>query len=178
MYTQRLAGMVGLLAVVILGLVGVDRWNKDAKARSVHSQVVSAASDPLPPLAQSTIHYQVDPSAPPVPQLPPAQPKETQAPPLISTGELDTNINQSLDNLQKPLPKLPSAEEPAAPPPEPEKKGLNLPPPPLSRTGDSKADTIKLPPPPDTTAADPIKLPPPPDGTAKDKNTLPPGTNI
>src|SRR5258705_5861100 len=100
MYTQRLAGMVGLLAAVILGLVGVDRWNTDAKARSVHSQVVSASNDSLPPLAQSTIHYQVDPAAPPIPQLPPA-PKETQAPPLISTGELDKQLKESLDNLQK-----------------------------------------------------------------------------
>jgi hypothetical protein len=176
MYTQRLAGMVGLLAVVILGLVGVDRWNKDAKARSVHSQVVSS-NDPVPSLAQSTIHYQVDPSAPPVPQLPPV-PKETPAPPLISTGELDKKLKESLDNLQKALPKLPTAEESAAPPPEPEKK--SAPPPSLPRIADSKADPIKLPPPPDTTAPDPIKLPPPPDGTAKDspKNSLPPVTNV
>jgi hypothetical protein len=164
MYTQRLAGMVGLLAAVILGLVGVDRWNKDAKARSVHSQVVSASNDPLPPpIAQSTLHYQVDPAVPPVPQLPAPAPKETQAPPLISTGELDKQLKESLDNLQKVLPKLPSAEESAAPPPEPEKKG---PPPPLPKIDDNKAD--------------PIKLPPPPDSTAKDspKSSLPPVTNI
>src|SRR5262245_16757039 len=123
MDTQRLAGMIGIAAVVTLGVVGVDRWTKDAKARGSSEVVQATSAEPQSALPQSALpflpmvrdsHFQVDPS---VPQLPPL-PKESDAPPLISTGELEKKLKQSIDDLQKVLPSsLPSVEESSFPPP-------------------------------------------------------------
>src|SRR5262245_30688693 len=108
MNTQRLAGMVGILVVVTLGVVGVDRWTKDTRARHAGSNVI-AKNEMIPlPGGRSTIHYQMDPAEPLPPPLPPS---ETKQPPLTSTGELEKQLKESLEKLQKALPSLPSAEE-------------------------------------------------------------------
>lgn len=118
MNTQRLAGMVGILVVVTLGVVGVDRWTKDARAR--HAGATTIAKNEIVPLTggRSTIHYQVDPIEP-IPL--PAPPTEDKQPPLTSTGELEKQLKESLEKLQKALPSLPGAEESSPPLPEPSK---------------------------------------------------------
>src|SRR5687767_418628 len=112
MDTKRLAGMIGIAAVVTLGVVGVDRWNKDAKARANAEVVQVTPKEPTHIVPVVRDSYQVDPT---VPQLPPL-PKETDAPALVPSGELEKKLKQSIDNLQKVLPPLPSVEESSLPP--------------------------------------------------------------
>lgn len=166
MDTKRLAGMIGIAAVVTLGVVGVDRWNKDAKARANAEVVQVTPKEPAPsPVPAVRDSYQVDPG---VPQLPPL-PKESDAPPLVSTGELEKQLKKSIDNLQKVLPPLPSVEESSLPPPEAppiksneDDKSLPVPLPPLPLSVDSK-DPVKPAPPINDTLPriDPAKLPSP-----------------
>ena len=170
MNTHRLAGLIGLLAVVTLGVIGIDRWTKDAKARQKISPTQAAASETkqaLPFAPSSTIHFQVDPQETPLPPIvlpmenePPAlpptvSPKESEPPPLISTGELEKQLKESIDNLQKVLPKLPGGEESATlPPPEPAKASepeKKAPPP-----ADEKLSVPPAPPPPLTNVEVPL----------------------
>lgn len=136
MDTKRLAGMIGIAAMVTLGVVGVDRWNKDAKARA-NAQVVQVTPkaptpDVVPPVPAVRDSYQVDPAVPQLPPLPP----ESDAPPLVSTGELEKQLKKSIDNLQKVLPP-PSVEESSLPPPET---------PPIKSNADDKSLPVPLPP--------------------------------
>ncbi|MCI0684550.1 MAG: hypothetical protein L0Y71_20755, partial [Gemmataceae bacterium] len=122
MDTARLAGMIGIASVVTLGVVGVDRWNKDAKTRHQGdvaqadlAQAKCAAPMPaLPVVRDSTISFQVDPAEPMLPPIP----KESAAPPLVSSGELEKKLKQSIDKLHKAL-DLPvlNETEPSVPPP-------------------------------------------------------------
>jgi len=153
MNTKRFAGMISIVAAVTLCVVGVDRGTKDAKARQVITPLqVASVNSPLaaPVGPTSTVHFQIDPGQAPLPPIvigkdneppmspPAAAPKESEPPPLISTGELEKQLKQSIDNLQKVLPQLPGGEESSAPPPAPplpqepkigsEKKAPPLPP--------------------------------------------------
>ncbi len=157
MCPKRVLGMLALLALVTGGVFAVDRWNKDAKVRQTITPLQVAANEPKPaaPQGQTTVHFQVDPSVPPLPPVkisetpPPAvapMPEESKQPPLISTGELEKQLKQSLENLQKVLPSAATSGD-AAFPPEPVKA-------PPSKTDSVSAEpkgTLPLPPPPVTT---------------------------
>lgn len=191
MDTQRLAGMIGIAAVVTLGVLGVDRWNKDAKARASAEVVQVTPKEPSPVVSTPVVPAPVVPAVrdsflvdPEVPQLPPI-PKESDAPPLVSTGALEKQLKKSIDNLQKVLPPpLPSVEEsslPPIPPPEPpatkrnaEDKSFAIPPqaplPPGTKDEPVKPEIPTIPP-------APPPLPPPspsPDKTAADADAAKP----
>ncbi|GEM_PF-4234350 len=134
MNTKRFAGMIVILALVTLGVLGVDRWTKDAKARQTIAPMQVASINPqlvTPTGPSSTVHFQFEPGQAPLPPivlgkdsdpppLPPiALPKESDPPPLISTGELEKQLKESINNLNKVLPRLAGGEESAAPPPLP-----------------------------------------------------------
>src|SRR5512139_4015219 len=117
MNTKRFAGIVGMLAAVTLGVLGIDRWTKDAKARQTITPMQVASSEPRPAAAPSgptsTIHFQVAPTEEPLPPV--VIPKESAPPPLLSTGELEKKLKESIEKLERVLPSLPSGEESAAP---------------------------------------------------------------
>jgi hypothetical protein len=182
MFTKRLLGITALAAVVILGVVGVDRLNKQAQKNAIQQTVVASVSSralsganpvgqvPEPSRASTTsIRFQVEPQSEPPPLSPPPMEQRLPSPPpsLVSTGELERQLKESLDRLQKsasPKPLIVDAEESAAPElpkesnePRPAKFDVpTLPPLPALDPVGAKKETGSAPP-----APTPVTPPPP-----------------
>lgn len=188
MNTKRFAGMIGMLAAVALGVLGVDHWTKNAKAQQTITPMQVAANEPRPSTptgTNSTIHFQVAPvDGPPAPVV---IPKESAPPPLLSTGELEKKLKESIEKLERALPSLPSGEESASPPPvaplpalpDPPKPNTDLPPAPISKNADTQVPSTPVIPSPTsgerTKNPETPKLPALPDVDATEKDKSAPG---
>src|SRR5262245_9707412 len=109
MFTKRLLGITTLAVVVILGVVGVDRLTKDARSNAAQQTITASnrgtsEARPARPDLRSAAHippdsirFQIEPQAsepPPTPEPPTVN--APPPPPLVSTGELERQLKESL----------------------------------------------------------------------------------